>query len=247
MSLMESFANKVGSALAGPVQRSAGKYGGHCTFAFTQCRPPVSSLIALDPGTSGGICEALSAHWIVYHARQDSLWNWIIGNGNINLARIHQHVMPLQRQGILSDDQDAVTEAWLRQQGIRRIQGNMVMNPSRTFGDTFVQFRGTAGAAMQEGTTSFFNRDALARAILLDTTGGAGSYKKLGLFGKAGEHAMALWVAQDVVFFDPNFGEFWFADRAKFFNWFTKSFWHRSLYSVGLSGRYELLPYAKAI
>lgn len=246
MSLLESFANMVGSARVGPVQRSVDAHGGHCTFPFTQCRPPVSTLIAMDRTTSGGICEALTAHWIRYHATADSLWNWLTPGGHIDLAKIQQHVMPLQSQGILGD-QEAVTEAWLRQHGINRLQTNMVLNSSRNLGGKFVQFGGAATSAVQEGTSSFFNRDALARAILVDRTGGAGCYKKLWLAGVGGEHVMALWVAQDVVFFDPNFGEFWFGERARFFNWFTKSFWHTSLYSVGLSGRYELLPYAKAV
>ena len=59
---------------------------------------------------------------------------------------------------------------------------------------------------------------------------------------------MAAWVAQDVAFFDPNFGEFWFERSADFVAWLP-TFWQKSFYSnpaVGLSNRYEVMNYAKA-
>lgn len=51
---------------------------------------------------------------------------------------------------------------------------------------------------------------------------------------------MAAWVAKDITFFDPNFGEFWFPDAAAFVAWFSGSFWYRSFYAAGLSGSYEI-------
>ena len=32
--------------------------------------------------------------------------------------------------------------------------------------------------------------------------------------GTGGGHVVAAWVAQDVAFFDSNFGDFWFAKKA---------------------------------
>jgi hypothetical protein len=58
---------------------------------------------------------------------------------------------------------------------------------------------------------------------------------------------MAAWVAEDLAFFDPNFGEFWFANPNHFAQWFRSEFWTRSLYFAGLSGQYWLFPYAKAM
>lgn len=244
MPSIESIANFITGTRVGPVQRSVTKYGGHCTFEFTQCKPPVSTTLAANAETSGGVCEALSAHWIRYHAIEQSLWNWLIVDGAVDLAKLQQHVMALQISGQNADNQDAASEAWLRQQGVLRIQQNSTAASSTHRRLGFIQHQGLHLGASQAGTTSFFARNDLARAILQDTTGGAGCYKKLGLTGKAGAHAMAFWVAQDVVFFDPNFGEFYFKERAGFYNWFTQSFWHRSLYSAGLSGSYDLLPYA---
>ena len=245
--LAEAFANTIGAWRAGPVQRSAAAYGGHCTYAFTQCSPPVSTFIGQDSSTSGGVCESLSAHWIYYHANDDSLWNWLMVGGQVSLSRLQYHVMQLQSAGILSGDQHATTEAWLRTKNILRRQSSYVASagrPHRQLG--YLATRGGSAAASHDGSTSLFSAGALAAAIVRDDTRGAGSYKKPGLYGKAGDHAMALFVAQDVVFFDPNFGEFWFADKHAFTRWFTGSFWTNSLYNVGLSGRFDLLPYAKA-
>jgi YopT peptidase len=243
---MEKLANEIGRWRAEPVQRSVTKHGGHCTYAFTQCAPPVSTFIAQDSSTSGGVCESMSAHWIYYHAIGDSLWNWLIVDGQVSLPKLQYHIMVLQSQGILGD-QDAATERWLRTKGMHRRQSSFTVMQSRQMGGTFVGFTGGQAPKLQSGTTRTLNCAELARAILHDDTGGAGCYKKLWLAGKAGEHVMAIWVAQDVMFFDANFGEFYFESRAGFYNWFTKSFWKTSLYNVGLSGRFELRPYAKAV
>ena len=244
---MEWFAMKVGATCAPGVQRSAKRYGGRCTFPFSQCTPPVSTAIARNISTSGGVCESLSAHWILHHANNDSLWNWLYTNGQVNLSRLNAQVMELQSRGILSDDQDALTENWLRENGLLRRHNSFVLNPTRQLGSFRMQFQGGAQPKKQDGRTGVLDRNALVRAILYDDTAGAGQYKKLGLQGNAGAHAMALWVAQDVAFFDPNFGEFWFENPSDFSRWFTQSFWYRSLYAFGLSGNFELFPYAKSV
>jgi YopT-type cysteine protease-like protein len=244
---MASLADMIGASRAGPVQRSVQGYGGQCTFPFTQCRPPISSFISRDESTAIGVCESISAHWIKYHAEGSSLWNWLIVNGEISMTKLLYGVMQLQSQGILSDDQDATTEAWLRQEGIVPVKRNTKGLESERTRIGFRQFQGAFLRGVQRGQTRMHNAKTVARAILDDPTGGAGLYKKLSLEGKFGAHTMALWVAQDVAFFDANFGEFWFESRAGFFNWFTKKFWSSSLYNIGLSGNYEVYPYAKRV
>lgn len=243
---MASVADMIGAARSGPVQRSVDSYGGQCTFPFTQCKPPVSSFIAQDESTAIGVCESISAHWIKFHADGGSLWNWLMFDGQISMTKLLFSVMQLQSAGILAVDQDAETEAWLRQHRIVPLKKNVQGFNSRQTRRGFESFTGHSVSGNTRGRTRLTNCKALARDILVDPTGGAGCYKKMSLEGKFGAHTMALWVAQDVAFFDANFGEFWFESRAGFFNWFTQKFWHSSLYSVGLSGNYELFPYAKA-
>jgi YopT peptidase len=71
----------------------------------------------------------------------------------------------------------------------------------------------------------------------------SGAYQLIYIYGANGAHAMAAWTAQDVSFFDPNFGEFWFASPAKFREWF-KDFWTSSGYSRSFN-KYELRSFAK--
>ena len=241
---MATLADMIGAARSGPVQRSTASFGGHCTYAFTQCKPPISTFLAQDESTAIGVCEALAAHWIKYHAEGGSMWNWLIVDGQVSMTKLLFEVMQLQSKGILGD-QEAVTQAWLRKSGIAPVQGSMVLNRSRQMGARFIPFEGGQGRHVTEGRTGLLSCGDLARSLVRDNTGGAGCYKKLYLSGKFGAHAMALWVAQDIVFFDPNFGEFWFPNRSAFFNWFTQKFWSSSLYSVGLSGEFEISPYAK--
>lgn len=241
---MASLADMIGGARSGPVQRSAAAAGGQCTYPFTQCKPPVSTLISRDESTAIGVCESLSAHWIKYHADGGSMWNWLMSNGQISMAKLQYDIMQLQSVGILGD-QDAVTEAWLRRQGIVPVVSSMVLSPARQLGNFRMPVQGGTNNLATGGRTRVLSCNDLARDLISDLTGGAGCYKKLYLGGKFGAHVMALWVAQDVMFFDPNFGEFWFESRNRFFSWFTQKFWYSSLYSVGLSGTYEIRRYAK--
>ena len=244
---MASLADRIGAARVDPVQKSVQAYGGSCTYPFTQCRPPVSSFISKDSSTAIGVCESISAHWIKFHAEGGSLWNWLVPNGQISMTKLLFSVMQLQSTGILSDDQDAETEAWLGQQGIIPLRRNVKGFDSRSTRRGFEAFTGAHQQRVERGRTRVCSAKTVARAILEDPTGGAGCYKKFSLEGRFGAHTMALWVAQDIAFFDANFGEFWFENRAAFFNWFTKKFWVSSLYCVGLSGHYELRPYAKKV
>lgn len=246
-SFLESAITAVTASRVRPVQQSATAYGGHCTFAFSQCQAPVSTFIAGDPATSGGVCEALSAHWIRYHADGGSLWTWLYAGNAVSMAKLQYHVMQLQMRGHVAPDQDAVTAAWLADNGILPVNQNYVVQQFKRVADIVIPTSGGSVAARPSGTTGMFSANELAEAMTSETTMGAGCYKKLGLSGMGGAHAMALWVAQDVVFFDPNFGEFWFASPARFRAWFTQDFWYRSLYFAGLSGRFVLMPYAKGV
>lgn len=73
--------------------------------------------------------------------------------------------------------------------------------------------------------------------------------------GSAGgicEFLAAKWLeghANDVTFFDPNYGEFYFPRKADFIRWFPV-FFKKSLYALpilGLCERYETRFYAKRV
>ncbi|WNZ56521.1 YopT-type cysteine protease domain-containing protein [Microbulbifer sp. MKSA007] len=225
-----------------PVQQSVANHRGQLTYNFSQCKDPVKAQITIHEDTSGGVCEALSAFWIKHHSDGGSLWDWLMPAGALDEQHLF-HVMTLQQAGT-QDNQDRTTEAWLSTQNIFPTSQNVFGGafPNGRGGNTI---RGIHNPRRAQGQSGVFSPNALAREIILDQTGGAGCYKKIGLDGTFAGHAMAAWVAQDITFFDPNFGEFWFESRNSFFNWFTQSFWHNSMYSVGLSGGYEVRSYAR--
>jgi hypothetical protein len=77
---------------------------------------------------------------------------------------------------------------------------------------------------------------------------GDGTYKMIGIYGKnSGAHCMAAFVGTDAVFFDPNFGEFYFPSRDDLARFIGADFWKKSWYDRMLAGRYTLRDYARAI
>ena len=230
------------------VQKTAAAYGGNFTWDFSQCLEPVNSIIGTDKITEDGICEMLSAKWIDEHAHEGSLANWIVGpDQRVDASKIRllmqwfmigDSMKPQQmveaghsRGGAdvwssRGDNQDMATRNFLLSRGVIR--------------------RGRVGAgsmakgAKSDGAIKF----ALPRA-LIDNRGGTGSYRVIGVWGSIGGHCMACYTGlQDIAFFDPNFGEFWFSDKKKFVEWCARGFFPTSFYSYTLNGSYEVFDYA---
>ncbi|WP_172621072.1 YopT-type cysteine protease domain-containing protein [Microbulbifer sp. GL-2] len=226
----------------GPVQQSVLNSNGVIVKRFSQCFDPVKAQITIHEDTAGGVCESLSAFWMKYHSEDGTLWSWLCPNDNLSEQHLF-HVMTLQQAGV-QGNQDMITEAWLGEQNLYPVSQNVS-------GGAFPDGRGgrmihaVHNPRRVNGQSGMFSPSALAREIIRDLTGGAGCYKKIGLSGTFAGHTMSAWVAQDISFFDPNFGEFWFESRAAFFNWFTQSFWYKSMYAAGLSGGYSIRSYAR--
>ncbi|WP_157953841.1 YopT-type cysteine protease domain-containing protein [Microbulbifer sp. A4B17] len=239
------------------VQQSVITYNG-AYIPFSQCEDPIYSHITSNAATCGGICEALAAFWIKHHADGNDLWSWLKPDGVLNVGNLNQ-VMALQRQGINPpphQNQDTVTELWLQGQNIlpAKYSAFQYTLPNGRGGR---QIRGYNQNRISTGTSALCNANALAREIILDHGGAphsdtrsgrktSGVYKKISIestvFGFM--HTMSAWVAEDISFFDPNFGEFYFSTKTDFVNWFTQSFWFSSSYALGLSGAYEIFTYS---
>ncbi|MEK6234219.1 MAG: hypothetical protein N2C14_05880, partial [Planctomycetales bacterium] len=56
-------------------------------------------------------------------------------------------------------------------------------------------------------------------------------------------HVLCAWVAEDVCLFDPNWGEFWFAKKSKFYDWYSYAF--NDFYGDSY-GAFEIRDFAKA-
>lgn len=233
---------------------------------YSQSEEPTSTLISMLPYTEDGICQALSAKWIAEHANGGSLWNWLfkpgsktpdpgkIANLMINFTESivrtggdidHSQGNRKVRSGIASRlsnkttrskntggqyYQDFVTEKYLGLYGVAR--RNIVQ----------ACYTGSMGKRIKHGlgpkTAQVLG--ATLQQKYMNTKGGA--YVLISVLGDGG-HAMAAYVGQDIAFFDPNFGEFWFPSHLDFYRFFL-DFWKLSGYISDFDSFY-LLPYAK--
>lgn len=221
--------------------RSAERKGGHQTASYSQCLEPVNSMIGRHKTSREGICEATSARWIVLHARGSSLFNWIYkSDGKINPAAIvnlaiNQIEGETRERGQSGQtDQDWFSEMYLWSHGIARRNG---LIPQNNYGYL------NPVRSLTEGDKSAGDvGEQLAHALVAPPLV-TGYYVMIGIHGKSGGHCMAAFVGQDVCFFDPNFGEYWFPKRADFVRWFTSHFW--LAYRIGgLNSSFALREYA---
>lgn len=160
----------------------------------------------------GGLCATLCAFWVVFHAQQDagtaegftqgrSLWEYLFQNGTLNLgAATNITVEHHQSTG----NQIHYLEGLMHKFKVERRK--------RTMGGDVI----TAVPIVLSYTTLM----ACARHITA-----VGGYKLLSLKpntnGTGSGHMVAAWYdQQDVLFMDPNYGEFWLPDRMAFLAWF---------------------------
>jgi len=228
-----------------------GHNGGY--VAYSQALAETDNLIRLSRYTADGICQALAAKWIIQHANDDSLWNWLFvrGTRSINQGAIvnlmHNFTDGVARHGKSANPtsknkyplgmtyQDYVTERYMEIYGVQRRK--MV----------FKGFLGNQHHLIGTGADGYCIAHRM-QGSFLNSLGG--SYVLIVIRGKDKNkpvgHAMSAFVgSEDFVFFDPNFGEFWFPSHEKFQAWF-KGYWSTSGYNRVFNGFY-LLPYGKRI
>ena len=228
-----------------------GHQGGY--VAYSQCEPRTQYVIKRNPATAGGICQALAAKWIVQHANDDSLWNWLFHRGTrtpnisaiINLA--HNFCDGVIRNGPMANPttrfryplgmtyQDFVTEKYMALYGVKRRA--MVMK----------SYIGNQHHLIGTGNNGYCLAHRLDESWLNSK---GGSYVLIVIKGHHNNrhvgHAMSAFVgSEDIAFFDPNFGEFWFPNKTAFKQWFTL-YWSITEYNRIFNGFY-FLPYGKAI
>jgi len=214
---------------------------------YSQCVEPTNTLIKMLPYTSNGICQALSAKWIAEHANNGSLWNWLFSPGTTNVKQaaianlMINFTESVQRTGPPANPttknkntggefyQDFVTDKYLALYGIIRRKA------------TQGAYMGTMANPLPVGKQGH-NLGSRFQESWLCAKGG--SYILISILGNGG-HAMAAYVGEDVAFFDPNFGEFWFPSIKEFFPWFLK-FWRSSGYERSFD-KFYLMPYGKKV
>lgn len=222
---------------------------------FSQAREPVKSMIRTKDFSQGGICQALSAKWIAEHANGRSLWTWLadrrtgqavdrakIGNLMINFA---ESKLP---QGPLANPTTTI-HAGNMDERLRQMGGLCYQDfvTTRNLGIWGLHLRSLGqrdgfnrGAAGTTPRTGLMLAEQLTRRRLLH---GLGPYVLISLMGgpRSG-HTVAAFLSDDIAFFDPNFGEFYFEDRAAFAEWFGR-YWLHSDYTSKYGSFYILSYY----
>lgn len=239
---MPNFIGTLLTPVINGVRSSVTSHRGQCTWKFSQIKDPVATIIGKNNITKDGICEMLSAKWIECHAHDDHLANWLKGGGNqeidpskirllMQLFAIGETMNPGAMvgnpQAHITHSQTEATVRWLKAKGLIK-RG------------TVASYDGSRSGGSRSGYAT-----AIANAIASSWYNGSGSYRTIGIWGPGGGHAMAAWVAQDVAFFDPNYGEFWFQNRYDFIAWFP-TFFNKAMYSlpkIGLCETYEVMDF----
>ena len=182
-------------------------YHGQCTWDFSQSMP----LDFIAGPAVNGICMALSCHWLKFHILDDSLVNHLGGVWN-RATRTYIQFNHNEYQRIAT---------W--QRNLERFP-NWIMGYQAWFRNN--------GLGVNAGNTVPMNIAALS-AELEQINGG---HALVFLKGRnvRESHAIALYIGrqgEDVCFFDPNFGEFWFQNREEFFfflHLFSNFVYHRN-------------------
>ncbi|MEO0820752.1 MAG: YopT-type cysteine protease domain-containing protein [Pseudomonadota bacterium] len=191
---------------------------GHVSQAFSQSIDLYGFLSSND-AVYGGVCDAMVCFWIAAGGG-GGFWQRLRTDG----SQLRQDIAALQAGSGVGNAQIRAGNAWLQS---KQLALALPCNDDRDL-------------ALQE----------MLDTITAPNPDGAGGtaqpvFRKLSFSGRAGAHTVGLLIAGNVVFFDPNFGEFEFDSIEKFREWF-KLYWVKSLYNLGLSGTYCMYSFVHA-
>jgi hypothetical protein len=170
-------------------------------------------MVLRDGKPMGGVCATLCAFWIAFHAKQDapggnngftrgrSVWDYLFTDGGLNMGAATNITV---EHHLSSGKQTAYLDNFMK-------KFKVVRRPTTV-----------SGAIITASPTpmSYTSLMGCARYI----TGVAG-YKMLSLKPNvngtgSGHMVAAWWDYQDVLFMDPNYGEFWLPNKNTFASWF---------------------------
>lgn len=239
------------------VNRICRRHGGVTTWTFSQTDVAVYRRIFLDPKTRMGICAALSAYWIKCHAHDGSLVNELGGGGvgRLNFEKLREIAMLHSHVSVGADDsqQSYEIKLWLQMHDVLPLAGSR-----EVMLDTF-RFKGKQAqsfplVATEGSGASIAN---IENNIALGLKKFNSCYARVNFGGKVlfkkTSHCVAVWLGQpthrsqgDALFFDPNYGEFWFENKENFFCFFPEFYRATYLsmpYKFNMS--WEVFPCAK--
>lgn len=249
------------------IQRACTENNGAYVY-YSQAMEPTATLIEMLPYTEGGICNALSAKWIEQHANGGSLWNWLFAPGTTRVQQssiinlmvnftestvrtrhdIDKSVGSRRKRKKIAkrlvnqtaakaftggDYQEFVTDKYMLMYGLKR----------RRIAQSWIA--GSIGNCINWGYGPKTGIELASRMQPKWMVTKSGTYAIINVLGDDGGHAMAAWIGEDIAFFDPNFGEFYFSNPRDFQNFF-RTFWDLSDYDEDFD-RFCFFLYSKGV
>jgi hypothetical protein len=224
------------------------RHHGNPTWPFSQTSFAVLKRIFSDPKTRWGICAALSVHWIREHADGGTLATLLGGGGlgSINVPKLRE-IAVLQSeasQGTGDEQQQALTQ-WLRAANI------VPVTKSMTIKSDAMRFKQRYPAGWKGGSTEVERTDSrekqrrfedITQELTDEMMHHENCYMRVNFggtcMGRPAAHAIAVFIGQknkisdgDAIMFDPNYGEFWFEEKAHFATFFPE--FYRAKYLSG--------------
>ena len=181
---------------------------------FSQAREPMLSFCKRYSNTRGGICEAIVARWIGDHANDVSLWDELLSyttrggeaTYDININVINEITTQQHLGGLFNQDQLTYTSEYLRGRNVVARE----YHASSHWGHPL-------GSAYAVG-------NSLVQIVNARRNNVGGIYAMFTVMrDDAGGHVMGAFIGSrgnDVAFFDPNYGDFWFERRLAFDRFF---------------------------
>ncbi len=243
------------------VRGTARIFKGHLIEPFSQgdWGEGLGAIMGQIPEANRGICKSLCMNWVAHHANDEpgsfSELARSAGTGRRRFAGHFAGVGMALNQLAYGDALDAVpatasaadfdlakdqfTDDFLRRRGIVR-QMNM-KHPTRNLSPSMHKLMGNSRAV-----NTWFGRQ-LATSIVGSHSAGYWSYKIISIHGPVGGHAVAAFVGADAMFFDPNYGIFYFEKSDDFRRWFGEpgGFYWESRYVRYLGDDFVIKSYAK--
>jgi hypothetical protein len=165
----------------------------------------------------GGVCATICAFWIVFHAKQGagdvahsftkdrSVWEYLFDDGGLNLGAAQNITC---EHYLSTGNQLNYLENFMSKFSIDRRTQNMAGSP---IANMFTPLN---------NSTTFQCAEAITKV---------GGYKLIQLKkthnGSGGGHMVSAWSdGEDVLFMDPNMGEFWLPNMTSFKIWLASFF-----------------------
>ncbi len=245
------------------VRGTAKRWNGFLLEAFNQAdwNEGVGQVMDQIPEASQGICKSLCMNWVAHHAtEQTGSFAKLArssgtaskrGGGNftgvsmaLNQVDYGKALAAIPASASASRyamAKDQFTDDFLIKKGIARQM--KITNPAENLSRSEVKSKsGVLGVDIKFGKS-------LADSVVGAHTGGYWSYKIISIHGSAGGHAIAAFVGADAVFFDPNYGIFYFEKASDFKGWLglPGGFYWTSNYVKHLGGDFVIKSYAPKV